>query len=1177
MPNNSITWQNLLTQIGISPEKLGIIKIANPFSEKNTKKKDNDNEDNVKKISLIDALIIPSTLYLEDKSYDFSSFIKGEDLKLALNILDSYCTGATIENKGEVFFYSGSENNELSTVVKCWTNFYECFADINPKMQRKDMKNNVEKLINEFTPQSALPLSNGNPFCFTTCLQSIRSEDFCYKIAVYSVLASIWPVLQLVLSNDSTSLSEKYHLDKDTLCKQLKIIYEVLIPHKLTLNNFRYALIPEYEQKEFLARFINPTLDEHNFPSGLFKTSAPSLTRLFRGDTFKGAMDFLKAITLPEFSHAEFSSKLLPYRKYKYLNRVRDLWASYLTENPQSRLSLSSLISNYYESFENNIWIVRFSTSRDYLDLIEKLCSIKDKPDDWSTEDGDFFIYQLSVFFIITLTWPVWEKFTDLNVSPTQRKSLSSTTAQEGGRNLLLTLSDLLFPPNLVESNPEETQEEYPVEDADTLYEDAAALFNDYQDVNATVEILEKIIAHYRGLASNETLGKTYSLLAKCHEENADIIPAWIGTLKDIQYEAQRYGTDSFCSSVPEIKPHRKRATAIEDGLYYIKCSDKKIKYWIDSTIPTNWKSLSSKLRQRASTDSKENTPQSELDFTSPEVLSSNIRFIFAEDHYEQNINDALSILETFRLLALKDDVDSSTWGKIELVVRCEQEKAIPLLDTACSFLGEIDDEGNCVFQNNPIRIHLLDERKRSADLLYARHPLFYPLTVSRNQESTDRRKFNLVILSTNTDIAHATWLIRQAFWLLPHYTVSVDSTITVLSPHYKELAHMVTTLCPGLSTFITYDNTTPDALPENFPVKIDDISFPKIDFCNLRLTSTRDLENFVETKVHDNELLYYIVDGTSDLEAINLGIRIREISIRETLRRKILKKYIPGENVIAVRCDNPDYANLSKQLIVPKEAEHDNRWFNDYKLISYGSVQELFSWDELIGGQIEFMSECMHLQYCTASGEDYDYESDAPKEYIWSYYRRFYNRDSSYSAAISMPYRLFEAGVVLRPSEWTFSDSNSYWSEKNRNILADRFNDDRELDDEALIKWEHSRFCCYLLSTGWLPASPQQVKYYMGNGVSRHTLQIAKLHPCLCSWDDLVKLYDILHQAYLGSEDAFGNYKRNDKFKNFSEDDSNYFQQLNYDNIFQTADMLKAQPLPFSRKTNMTEKSSTR
>ena len=98
-----------------------------------------------------------------------------------------------------------------------------------------------------------------------------------------------------------------------------------------------------------------------------------------------------------------------------------------------------------------------------------------------------------------------------------------------------------------------------------------------------------------------------------------------------------------------------------------------------------------------------------------------------------------------------------------------------------------------------------------------------------------------------------------------------------------------------------------------------------------------------------------------------------------------------------------------------------------------------------------------------------------------------------------------------------------------------------------------------------------------MGNGVSRHTLQIAKLHPCLCSWDDLIKLYDVLHQAYLGSEDAFGNYKRNDKFKNFSEDNSNYFQQLNYDNIFQTADMLKAQPLPFNRKTNMTEKPSTR
>ena len=54
------------------------------------------------------------------------------------------------------------------------------------------------------------------------------------------------------------------------------------------------------------------------------------------------------------------------------------------------------------------------------------------------------------------------------------------------------------------------------------------------------------------------------------------------------------------------------------------------------------------------------------------------------------------------------------------------------------------------------------------------------------------------------------------------------------------------------------------------------------------------------------------------------------------------------------------------------------------------------------------------------------------------------------------------------------------------------------------------------MLSRGWLPTSDfDQVIQYMKAGAARHSLQIAKLHPCICSWENLKELQRVLDLAY--------------------------------------------------------------
>ena len=1131
---------------------------------------------------LVERFILPSfkfssqplsTQDLASIKKDSSDFIAGKDLKLSMKMLKKYCD-ATKKNETAPdgtpldFFCTGMEFKGLSSAFECWKKYDEELSDSYGK-RSIEYKSITQQLRNLIKPPVPIKFthSDGTVFDMNICLQSILNDTFSYQLAVYSIIATTWPVWELVATHGKDEITDHYNLDRDSLCKMLKTLSQAITPHRITLSNILDGLDPTCTQLDFVEKILKKCTAAKDYENtavindNTFHFSKSDLSRLFNGKLLKRSKDFLRILTLPDVTRESFSGRLLRYQEYPCLKNLRSAWEAYLKDHPASRASLCAVMSKYYESFEKDNWIIRFSCEDQFVDLIAELNSIKEEPSYWEKSDGDFFIYKLSVFSIIAATWAVWEKCNDIYSTEKHILDTPGKTDDVGRYRILLrTLVNLIFPEtSAAPQSSASPSEEYTSDNAEQLLEDARSLFENSDEYTAAEEKLIDIICHYSSIASNETLRQTYDLLIKCRQRGYPT-PDWLGSLDNIKAEAEYYGTTALNKKSHEIKSIRKKSYSAEAGYYYIKCSNKVISSWINSTIPANWRPLTLLLEKSVAQKKDCQTPEDIFEQT--DFLYNNIRFVFAEDTFEQNVNDALSILDRLQKLTDKGISRPELWGCIEIVIRCEQEKVSPLLDTACSFLDQTDDDGTPVFAKNPIRIHLLDEKKRAADLLYARHPLFYPLTLPRNKDNIEKHTFNLVIISDNEDISYAIWLIRQAFWLLPHTKTDIRSKIILLSPYYKRIANRISLLCPGFAQFSKADDI-PLGCSEQ--IKIDDISFPEIEYRKLQMDSL-DLERFVKSEISSENLAYYVIDAASDFEGINLGIRIREISIRKALKKKQLKYYTSDETVIAVRCSDPDYANLAKQLLVPKEEEHDNRWFNDYKLISFGTVKDIFSWDELTGGIIEFMSECIHFQYCTKPDEHYDYSAEPPDEFIWSYYRRFYNRDSSYAAAMSLPYRLYEADVLLRPSEWVFSDPEAFWSKADRNILADRFS--KITVKESLYRWEHSRFCCYLLSTGWLPASPELARYYMNHDVSRHVLQIGRLHPCLCSWDDLVFLSIVLHDAYVGAKDSYGEYsKHNDKFKNFVDEDYDRFQKLDKDNILQTADILRAEPLPWRRR----------
>lgn len=1148
-----ITWQELNSVINKEKQDLAeqIMIPSLPFLTESA-----DTYDSLRS-EIITALKCPSSR---------DTFIAGENYDLSFKFLDLFaaCSAQKNKNSDHAAFTPFHEYAGILAAADTWN-------DILGYNRRSIEYKDRRKFANDLTKQPC-PIHfsfHGRRLNLNETLKTVKIDELPVRFAVLSIIASTWAVWNRIFEE-----SQKHNLDESSpeirdTCAKLETLYDAITPQRI---NWAALLdfMPSLSQPDCMNTFIFPPLqacinkfeapitdsDDEWSKWFVFKNAGDrDLSQFFNGKQKNLSTDYLTIMTDSSVAKDPFSRRLVSSGNYLYLNEVKKSWEIYIKENPDETNHLEALIKSLYTLINHEHWIMRFNIHGQYIDLRKKLLSIREAD----------LIYQLSVFSIIATTWATWEYCNDIyavskkdikNTDNSGHKITKSKSNIDSCRVKLQNLCSMIFPQ---EESPEADKTgplSYTSENPEQLLKTARIAIENDNGTKA-VEILTDIVTNYISLASAKTLAGAYEALNICKSRNWNL-PAHLSNVRQNELEAKRYGATNTSNVKHSILPEIQKSTSQEGGYYYLRCGDdKEAARYITSTKPENWHPLSDWL--------KDNTDAA-LDINIPDILtgqtgilSNHLRFIFAEPDENSNIANALNILDIFKKITDASISEPGEWGNIEIIIRCDQERATPILDTAYSFLDEKREDGRPVFSDNPVKIYLLDEKKRSADLLYAQHPLFYPLTSVRNRLDLSDKTYHLVILSDRANTEDTIWLIRQAFWLLPHTRVPIRSKITVLSPAAEELCYKTTLLCPGFGAY----SKKPDGKPMDMDLKrntdIEDISFPEIEYCTISMDSL-DIQNKI-SEYTSHDILYYIVDLSTDLEGINLAMQIRERSIKKALQHRNLKNYTSDETIVAVRCRDINYANLVTQLIIPKEEEYDNRWFNDYKLIPFGTKSEIFSWDELIGGTIEFLSECMHYQYCTDAYESYDFETPPPADYVWSYHRRLYNRNSSYSAALSLPYRLFEARVVL--PGWIFKNKNSYWSQANREELADRIEEimDPDILDE-LSKWEHSRWCCYLYSTGWLPATPEETKHYMNNGVTRHSLQIAKLHPCLCSWNDLVSLYTTLHKAYLGTEDNYGNQITNEVFHNFSSDDEESFQGLDTDNIQQTADILRARPI---------------
>lgn len=497
-------------------------------------------------------------------------------------------------------------------------------------------------------------------------------------------------------------------------------------------------------------------------------------------------------------------------------------------------------------------------------------------------------------------------------------------------------------------------------------------------------------------------------------------------------------------------------------------------------------------------------------------------RFFLLSGDEEQNLKDALAILQSVKQNPELDPKQISVF-----LTGCE-DRIAPLIDTAQEHMdGRI----------TPVII--LDSDKNAAQQLLSRHPLFYPIRDVERIYSLSRQKtvngipsrsftLHFVIVGSSRCCE---WLLREAFWMMTfreQNLVRIRSMITVIAPDATEMLDRICGSNPGM-----------DAARSKGAVldAEEDIVLHALD---LQRDTPQYWEKVLDAFGEEHAACYFAVDAGSDLQNLEHAIHLRETFTREWIRRDTPRDLEPP--VIAFHCADSDIANLSREIVVLNEGL-GSAWYNHYRLIPFGMASERCSWQQLNENVQERLGFCNHLQYyrMDVEGENEAFPCAKRKAAWTDYYRRSYNRESSFEVALSMPYRLYNSHfdtvyksnggrveIGMMPEHWDILDPDAFWSDQARLQFAAEY--DRAVREQTakaendsgagiaphelreIAAWEHARWNRYMISRGWIAATPEQTKAYRRAGNGRWQLYIGRMHPCIIPFGELHTLASALN-----------------------------------------------------------------
>ena len=261
------------------------------------------------------------------------------------------------------------------------------------------------------------------------------------------------------------------------------------------------------------------------------------------------------------------------------------------------------------------------------------------------------------------------------------------------------------------------------------------------------------------------------------------------------------------------------------------------------------------------------------------------------------------------------------------------------------------------------------------------------------------------------------------------------------------------------------------------------------LNFYNVELKSA-ELEKVLKNNLSKPN--YIVIDTGDDEENLKLAIYLRVFYIRNS-------EDFNFKPFIAVKISDSKMAYRVNELTAAKDFSYD--------LYSFGSDSKIYSYNLIVESTIEKMAMNCHAVYNKELNSSvYETKENA----VFGCNLSEFDKSSNRAAAVHIKNKLFMMGLELISCEKEPTPEQIKETENALEVFVMNINDKEKM--EVLQKVEHARWLAFHFSEGWKSPTLEETFIYrklLEN--KKHKYVLARLHGCLCSWEDL----DALEKEY--------------------------------------------------------------
>lgn len=275
---------------------------------------------------------------------------------------------------------------------------------------------------------------------------------------------------------------------------------------------------------------------------------------------------------------------------------------------------------------------------------------------------------------------------------------------------------------------------------------------------------------------------------------------------------------------------------------------------------------------------------------------------------------------------------------------------------------------------------------------------------------------------------------------------------------------------------------------------------------------------SFVDADIHTIELEHALGQYCADANYIMVCAGDDEQTIKTALYlRSYYIKNSPDfhkEPIICAAIYNQtksmyarEFTAIHREHIDKKGWDFASQSAQNYNIFPFGSQNSIYSYDFLLNSEIEKLALNGHAVYELSFSENQASEDEIRK----SYHISETDKRSSRANAIHIKYKLFALGYQVNAAigEPDCSDE-----------LIKRLKDPQTL--LKLTQLEHLRWNAFVRSEGYVGASAQDACIYKQYTNNSHKHLRAKMHACICTWDELDEISRVFGSDFKESDKNF-------------------------------------------------------